>query len=149
MFKDQSRGSWLKRQRNKYKCIYTHTACTVCIHRHTHKRRINLPQDPWRYLTVRWYLGLPADSPRFLFLSWFSFSWPAVNNDSLVSYIKTPLQRQNIKTAFHHKTHELSRQPSDYHHTFSILTTTFSLFVMFMASNTSLYLPRPSFLTSW
>lgn len=37
---------------------------------------------------------------------------------------------------------------SDDLHTFSILTTTFSLFVMFMASNTSLYLPLPSFLTS-
>jgi hypothetical protein len=33
--------------------------------------------------------------------------------------------------------------------TFKILTTHFSLFVMLMASNTSEYLPRPSFLTTW
>ena len=32
--------------------------------------------------------------------------------------------------------------------TFKIFTTTFSSFVMFMASNTSLYLPRPNFRTS-
>lgn len=33
--------------------------------------------------------------------------------------------------------------------TFRIFTTTFSLLVMLMASNTSLYFPRPSFLTNW
>ena len=32
--------------------------------------------------------------------------------------------------------------------TFKIFTTTFSSFVMFIASNTSLYLPRPNFRTS-
>lgn len=50
---------------------------------HTKKKikkgwKLKLPQDPWRYLTVRWYLGRPLDFPRSLFLSWFSFSWPAV-----------------------------------------------------------------------
>lgn len=33
--------------------------------------------------------------------------------------------------------------------TLRIFTTTFSLLVMLMASKTSLYLPRPSFRTSW
>lgn len=33
--------------------------------------------------------------------------------------------------------------------TFRILTTTFSLLVMLIASNTSLYFPLPSLRTSW
>lgn len=39
----------------------------------------------------------------------------------------------------------------EYLHRFTlrIFTTTFSLLVMLIASNTSLYLPRPSFRTSW
>lgn len=85
---EQGFGTKKKREQMNM-CVYGgNLAHTQVLNCYDQKRKLKLPQDPWRYLTVRWYLGHPLDFPGSLFLSWFSFSWPAVNTDSLVRYMK-------------------------------------------------------------
>lgn len=87
MFKDQSWGSGLKRKgENVWMCGFE---SSIAYSKIWNGLKSKLPQDPWRYLTVRWYLGHLSDFPGSLFLSWFSFSWRAVNRGRRVRDVKS------------------------------------------------------------